>query len=80
MRSLAISIFLYAYESGNFTAELEKGRQAFEDEMLPKAPKQFIRQDNKTDKEVQRKIQVATEEYDAPGKEMETQFFKSEKR
>ena len=30
MRLLVISMFLYACKSGTFTAELEKGRQAFE--------------------------------------------------
>ena len=43
MRSLVISIFLYAYESWTLTAELEKKKKTdFLDEMLPEAIEHFI--------------------------------------
>ena len=41
MRSLVISIFLYAFESWTLTAELEKKTQAFE-MMLPEDIEHFI--------------------------------------
>ena len=42
MRSLIISIFLYACESWTLTAELEKSTRAFDDEMLPKVIEHFV--------------------------------------
>ena len=42
MCCLVISISLYACESDTFTTELEKGRQAFWDEMLMKATEHFV--------------------------------------
>ena len=67
MRSLVISIFLYACESWTLTAELEKRTQAFEmrcyRRLLNISYKDLV-----TKKEVRRKIQAAFGEYD-PGQE-----------
>ena len=63
MRSLVISIFLYACESWTLTAELEKRTQAFEmrcyRRLLHISYKDYI-----TNEEVCRKIQAAIGEYD----------------
>ena len=63
MRSLVISIFLYACESWTLTAELEKRMQAFEmrcyRRLLNISYKGHV-----TNKEVRRKIQAAIGEYD----------------
>ena len=76
MRSLIISIFLYACESWTLTAELEKKTQAFE-------MKCYLRllniscKDHVTDEEVYRKIQAAIGEYDellTLGQETETKM------
>ena len=60
MRSLVISIFLYACESWTLTAELEKRTQAFEirfyRRLLNISYKDYI-----TNEEVRRKIQEALE-------------------
>ena len=63
MRSLAISIFLYACESWTVTAELEKRTQAFEmtryRRLLNISYKDYV-----TNDEVRRKNQAAIGEYD----------------
>ena len=63
MRSLVISIFLYACESWTLTAELEKRTQAFEmrcyRRLLNISYKYHV-----TNEEVRRKIQAAIGEYD----------------
>ena len=63
MRSLVISIFLYACESWTLTAELEKRTQAFEmrcyRRLLNISYKNHV-----TNEEVRRKIQAAIGEYD----------------
>ena len=59
MRSLVISIFLYACESWTLTAELEKRTQAFEMRWWNISYK-----DQVTNEEVRRKIQAAIGEYD----------------
>ena len=63
MRSLVISIFLYACESWTLTAELEKRTQAFEmrcyRRLLNISYKVHV-----TNEEVHRRIQAALEEYD----------------
>ena len=63
MRSLVISIFLYACESWTLTAELEKRMQAFEmrcyRRLLNISYKNHV-----TNEEVRRKIQAAIGEYD----------------
>ena len=63
MRSLVISIFLYACESWTLTAELVKRTQAFE---MRCYRRQFniSYKDHVTNEEVRRKIQAATGEYD----------------
>ena len=58
MRSLVISIFLYACESWTLTAELEKRTQAFEIRCY------ISYKDHVTNEEVRRKIQAAIGEYD----------------
>ena len=63
MRSLVISIFLYACESWTLTAELEKRTQAFEMRCYRRLLV-ISYKDHVTNKEVRRKIQVAIEEYD----------------
>ena len=60
MRSLVISIFLYACESWTLTAELEKRTQAFEMRWLLN----ISYKDHVTNEEVRRKIQTAIGEYD----------------
>ena len=63
MRSLVISIFLYACESWTLTAELEKRTQAFE----MKCYRRILNisyKDHVTNEEVRRKIQAAIGEYD----------------
>ena len=59
MRSLVISIFLYACESWTLTAELEKRTQAFEMRCY-----RISYKDHVTNEEVRRKIQAAIGEYD----------------
>ena len=63
MRSLVISIFLYACESWTLTAELEKRMQAFEMRSYRKLLN-ISYKDHVTNKEVRRKIQAAIGEYD----------------
>ena len=63
MRSLVISIFLYACDSWTLTAELEKRTQAFEmrcyRRLLNISYKDLV-----TNEEIRRKIQAAIGEYD----------------
>ena len=63
MRSLVISIFLYACESWTLTAELEKGTQAFEMRCYRRLLS-IAYKDHVTNDEVRRKIRTAIEEYD----------------
>ena len=63
MRSLVISIFLYACESWTLTAELEKRTQPFEMGCYRRLLK-ISYQDHVTNEEVPRKIQAAIGEYD----------------
>ena len=63
MRSLVISIFLYACESWTLTAELEKRTQAFEMRCYRRLSN-ISYQDHVTNEEVGRKIQAAIGEYD----------------
>ena len=63
MRSLFISIFLYACESWTLTAELEKRTQAFEMRCYRRLLN-ISYEDHVTNEEVRRKIQAAIEEYD----------------
>ena len=63
MRSLVISIFLYACESWTLTAELEKRTQAFE----MRGYRRLLNisyKDHVTNEEVRKKIQAAIGEYD----------------
>ena len=63
MRSLVISIFLYAYESWTLTAELEKRTQAFEMRCYRRLLN-ISYKDHVTNEDVRRKIQAATGKYD----------------
>ena len=63
MRSLVISIFLYACESWTLIAELEKRTQAFEMRCYRRLLN-ISYKDHVTSEEVRRKIQVAIGEYD----------------
>ena len=63
MRSLVISIFLYACESWTVTAELEKRMQAFEMRCYRRLLN-ISYKDHVTNNEVRRKIQAAIGEYD----------------
>ena len=63
MRSLVISIFLYASESWNLTAELEKRMQDFEMRCYQRILN-ISYKDHVTNEEVHRKIQAATGKYD----------------
>ena len=63
MRSLVISIFLYACESWTLTAELEKRTQAFEMSCYRRLLN-ISYKDHVTNEEVRRKIQAAIGEYD----------------
>ena len=63
MRSLVISIFLYACESWTLTAELEKRTQAFEMRCYRRLLNLSFK-DHGTNEEVRRKIQAAIGEYD----------------
>ena len=63
MRSLVISIFLYACESWTLTAELEKRTQAFEMRCYRRVLN-ISYKDHVTNGEVRRKIQAAIGEYD----------------
>ena len=63
MRSLVISIFLYACESWTLTAELEKRTQAFEMRCYRRLLN-ISYKDHVTNEEVHRKIQAAIGEYD----------------
>ena len=63
MRSLVISIFLYACESWTLTAELEKRTQAFEVRSYRRLLN-ISYKDHVTNEEVRRKIQAAIAEYD----------------
>ena len=63
MRSLVISIFLYACESWTLTAELEKRTHAFEMRCYRRVLN-FSYKDHVTNEEVRRKIQAAIGEYD----------------
>ena len=65
MRSLVISIFLYACESLTLTAELDKRTQAFEIRCNPNRRLLNISyKDHVTNGDVRRKIQAAIGEYD----------------
>ena len=63
IRSLVISIFLYACESWTLTAELEKRTQAFEMTCYRRLLK-ISYKNHVTNEEARRKIQAAIEEYD----------------
>ena len=63
MRSLVISIFLYACESWTLTAELEKRTQAFEMRCY-RRPLNILYTEHVTNEEVRRMIQAAIGEYD----------------
>ena len=63
MRSLVISIFLYACESWTLTAELEKRMQAFEMRCYRRLLN-ISYKDHVTNEAVRRKIQAAIGEYD----------------
>ena len=63
MRSLVISVFLYACESWTLTAELEKRTQAFEMRCYRRLL-DIAYKDHVTNEEVSRKIQAAIGEYD----------------
>ena len=63
IRSLVISIFLYACESWTLTAELEKRTQAFEMRCYRRLLN-ISYKDHVTNEEVRRKIQAAIGEYD----------------
>ena len=63
MRSLIISIFLYACESWTLTSELEKRTQAFEMRCYRRLLN-ILYKDHVTNEEVCRKIQAAIGEYD----------------
>ena len=63
MRSLVISIFLYAFESWTLTAELEKRTQAFEMRCYRRLLN-ISYKDHVTNEEVRRKIQAGIGEYD----------------
>ena len=63
MRSLVISIFLYACESWTLTAELDQRTQAFEMRCYRRLLN-ISYKDHVTKEEVRRKIQTATGEYD----------------
>ena len=63
MRSLVISIFLYACESWTLTAELEKRTQAFEMRCYRRLLN-ISYKDHLANEEVRRKIQAAIGEYD----------------
>ena len=63
MRSLVISIFLYACESWTLTAELNKRTQAFE-MICYRRLLNISYKDHVTNEEVRRKIQTAIGEYD----------------
>ena len=63
MRSLVISIFLYACESWTLTAELEEKAQAFE-MICYRRLLNISYRDDVTNEEVRRKIQAAIGEYD----------------
>ena len=63
MRSLVISIFLYACESWTLIAELEKRMQAFEMRCYWRLLN-ISYKDHVTNEEVRRKIQAAIGEYD----------------
>ena len=63
MRSLVISIFLYACESWTLTTELEKRTQAFEMRCYCRLLN-ISYKDHVTNEEVRRKIQIAIGEYD----------------
>ena len=64
MRSLFISIFLYAFKSWTLTVELDKRRQAFEMRCYRKIILNISYKDCVTNEEVRRKIQAAIAEYD----------------
>ena len=72
MRSLVISIFLYACESWTLTAELEKITQAFETRCYRRLLN-ISYKDHVTNEEVRKKIQAATGEYDEPNPSQETE-------
>ena len=63
MRSLVISIFLYACESWTLTAELEKKTQVFEMRCYRRLLN-ISYKDHVTNEEVRRKIRAAIGEYD----------------
>ena len=64
MRSLVISIFLYACESWTLIAELEKRTQAFEMRSFRRLLLNISYKDHATNEKVRRKIKAAIGEYD----------------
>ena len=77
MRSLVISIFLYAYESWTQTGELEKRTQAFEMRCYGRLLN-ISYKDHVTNEEVRRMIQTAIGEYDellTPVKKRKLRWF-----
>ena len=63
MRSLVISIFLFARDSLTLTAELDKRTQAFEMRCYRRLLNIWYK-DHVTNEEVRRKVQAAIGEYD----------------
>ena len=63
MRSLFISVFLYAFESWTLTAELEKRTQAFEIRCYRRLLN-ISYKDRFINEDVRRKIQAATGKYE----------------
>ena len=63
MRSLVISVFLYACESGILTAELAEGRHAFETRCYRRLLN-ILYKAHKINEEVRRNIHAAAEEYE----------------
>ena len=77
MRSLVISIFLYACKSWTLTAEVEKRTHAFEMRCYRRLLN-ISYKDHVTNEEVQRKIQAAIGEYDellTPVKKRKLRWF-----
>ena len=63
MGSLVISIFLYACESGNFTAELDQRKAGLLRSDATERLQNILYKDYATNIAVHRKIQATTEEY-----------------
>ena len=73
MRSLVISIYLYACESLTFTAELEKRTQAF-DMICYRKLLNILYKYHVTNEDVRRQIQAVICEYDKSSRNQETKF------